>query len=121
MLDIHFIRENAEIIKAGAAKKHIAVDIDRLLAVDDERKLLRQELDAKRAEQNRRSNEIRINKGGEREKVIEAMQHLKAGMAESEERLKTRDGGVAEADAHGYPTFRICRYPTARAMPIILK
>ena len=89
MLDIHFIRENAEIIKAGAAKKHIAVDIDRLLAVDDERKLLRQELDAKRAEQNRRSNEIRINKGGEREKVIEAMQHLKAGMAESEERLKT--------------------------------
>ena len=90
MLDIHFIRENAEIIKAGAAKKHIAVDIDRLLAVDDERKLLRQELDAKRAEQNRRSNEIRINKGGEREKVIEAMQHLKAGHGrERGARLKT--------------------------------
>ena len=56
MLDIRFIRENAELVKAGAAKKRITADIDRLLVVDDERKRLRQELDAKRAEQNRRSN-----------------------------------------------------------------
>ncbi len=88
MLDIHFIRENADIVKAGAAKKRIDVDVDRLLAVDDERKLLKQELEAKRAEQNRRSNEIQRASGSEREKLIEAMQHLKAGMAESEERLK---------------------------------
>lgn len=88
MLDIHFIRENAEIIKAGAAKKKIAVDLDALIKIDDERKLIRQELDVKRAEQNRRSNEIQVLKGEEREKVIEQMQHLKAGMAEAEERLK---------------------------------
>ena len=88
MLDIHFIRENAEIIKAGAAKKHIEVDIDRLLAVDDERKLLRQELDAKKSEQSRRGNEIRTFKDKEREMAIEEMQHLKVGMAEGEERLK---------------------------------
>jgi len=89
MLDIHFIRENADIIKAGAAKKRITVDIDRLIKVDDERKLIRQELDAKKAEQNRRSNEIQWAKDAEREKLIEQMQHLKAGMAEGEERLKT--------------------------------
>ncbi|MDP2665315.1 MAG: serine--tRNA ligase [bacterium] len=88
MLDIHFIRENVDVIKAGASKKHIEVDLDRLIAVDDERKLIRQELDAKRAEQNRRSNEIQILKGVEREKVIEQMQHLKAGMVEGEEKLK---------------------------------
>lgn len=88
MLDIHFIRENADIVKAGAVKKRITVDIDRLIAVDDERKLIRQELDAKRAEQNRRSNEIQIAKDEEREKLIEQMQHLKAGMVEGEERLK---------------------------------
>jgi len=88
MLDIHFIRENVDIIKAGAVKKHIVVDIDRLLTVDDERKQLRQELDAKKAEQNRRSNEIQITKDKEREKIIEQMQHLKSGMVESEERLK---------------------------------
>jgi seryl-tRNA synthetase len=88
MLDIHFIRENADVIKAGAVKKRIEVDIDRLLVVDDERKLLKQELEAKRAEQNRRSNEIQRASGGEREKLIEAMQHLKAGMNEGEEKLK---------------------------------
>ncbi|MBU6214452.1 serine--tRNA ligase [Patescibacteria group bacterium] len=88
MLDIKFIRENLDVVKAGAAKKHIAVDLERLIAVDEERKRLRQELDAKKAEQNRRSNEIQIAKDLEREKLIEQMQHLKAGMAESEDRLK---------------------------------
>ena len=88
MLDIHFIRENADVVKAGAVKKRIEVDIDRLLTVDDERKLLKQELEAKRAEQNRRSNEIQRASGSEREKLIEAMQHLKAGMNEGEEKLK---------------------------------
>ncbi|MFZ3043821.1 MAG: serine--tRNA ligase [Minisyncoccia bacterium] len=89
MLDIHFIRENADIIKAGAAKKRIEVDIDKLIKVDDERKLIRQELDAKKAEQNRRSNEIQRAQGAEREKLLEAMRHLKDGMTEGEERLKT--------------------------------
>ncbi len=88
MLDIHFIRENVDLIKAGALKKHIVVDVDRLIKVDDERKLLRQELDAKRAEQTRRSNEIQLTNGKEREKIIEQMQHLKAGMVEEEDRLK---------------------------------
>lgn len=89
MLDIHFIRENADLIKAGAAKKRITVDIDRLIAVDDERKLLRQELDAKKAEQNRRSSEIQRAQGMEREKLLEAMRHLKDGMTEGEEKLKS--------------------------------
>ncbi len=88
MLDIHFIRENTEIVKAGAAKKHIEVDVDRLLAVDDERKALRQSLEAKRAEQNRRSNEMQLVQGDVRDKLLEAMRLLKAGMAEDEERLK---------------------------------
>ena len=38
MLDIKFIRENSGLIKEGARKKHIKVDIDRLLAVDEERR-----------------------------------------------------------------------------------
>lgn len=88
MLDIHLIRENADIVKAGAAKKRIEVDIDRLIAIDDDRKRIRAELDAKKAEQNRRSAEIQQATGDERTKLIEAMQHLKAGMAEAEEELK---------------------------------
>ena len=89
MLDIHFIRENADIVKAGAAKKRIEVDIDRLLMVDDERKALRQALDAKRAEQNRRSAEIQRSSGQDKERLLEAMRQLKSGMTEGEEKLKS--------------------------------
>ncbi len=88
MLDIKFIRENAEIVKAGAAKKRIDADIDRLLAVDDERKALRAELDAKKAEQNRRSTEIQRAVGADKERLLEAMRQLKAGMGEAEEKYK---------------------------------
>ncbi|MES2994813.1 MAG: serine--tRNA ligase [Patescibacteria group bacterium] len=88
MLDIHFIREHADLVKAGAAKKRIEVDIDRLLAVDDERKSYRQELDEKRAEQNRASNIISRADGEEKQKLLEAMRHLKEGMAATEEKYK---------------------------------
>lgn len=88
MLDIHFIRENSDLVKAGAQKKHIEVDIDRLLVVDDERKQLRQQLDEKRAEQNRASRTIALAKDDERVRLLEAMRFLKEGMTEAEERYK---------------------------------
>jgi len=84
MLDIKFIRENADLVKAGAAKKHVEVDIDRLLQVDDERKTLRQQLDNRKAEQNRMSDAIRLAKDAEREKLIESMRHVKEGGEELE-------------------------------------
>ena len=37
MLDIKFIRENKDIVQAGAKKKHIEIDIDALIALDDTR------------------------------------------------------------------------------------
>ncbi|HEC94086.1 MAG TPA: serine--tRNA ligase [Candidatus Kaiserbacteria bacterium] len=88
MLDIKFIRENTDLVKAGAKKKNIKVDIDRLLAVDDVRKDLRQTLDKKRAEQNRMSKTIALAKGDERQKNIESMRYLKDGMDELEEKYK---------------------------------
>ena len=88
MLDIHFIRENADLVKAGAAKKHIAIDIDRLIDVDDERKRLRQEIDEKRAEQNRASKAIAIASADEKVKIFESMRMLKEGMGEVEDAYK---------------------------------
>ncbi len=85
MLDIHFIRENLDLIKEGARKKRLTVDLDRLIAVDDERKRLRQALDERRAEQNRASKTIALAKGEEKQKLLEAMRHVKEGMAEFEE------------------------------------
>jgi len=88
MLDIRFIRENTDVVKDAAAKKQVVVDIDHLLKLDDERKRLRQELDAKKAEQNRRSNEISRATGAERQKLLEAMRQLKNGMTETEGRYQ---------------------------------
>lgn len=88
MLDIHFIRENADLVKAAAAKKRVEVDVDRLLVVDEERKALRQQLDDKRAEQNRMSQTIAKSEGMERTHYIERMRAVKDGMAELEERLE---------------------------------
>lgn len=88
MLDIHFIRENADVIKEGARKKHIDIDIDRLLVVDDERKQLRGSLDEKRAEQNRVSFNIINIQGEEKQRILESMRMLKDSMAEAEEKLQ---------------------------------
>ena len=86
MLDIHFIRENADLVKAGAAKKKVEVDIDRLLALDEERKSLRAQMDDRKAEQNRMSNTIQRAQGEERNALIEQMRHVKEGFAELEEK-----------------------------------
>jgi seryl-tRNA synthetase len=45
MLDIKYIRENADAVKRGAEVKRITCDVDRLLAVDQRRRELQIELD----------------------------------------------------------------------------
>ncbi|MFT7507591.1 MAG: seryl-tRNA synthetase, partial [Acidimicrobiales bacterium] len=58
MLDIKFIRENLDIVKMAATKKHITIDLDRLVSVDDSRRELMSALETKKAEQNKTSTEI---------------------------------------------------------------
>ena len=48
MLDIKFIRENLDLIKMGAQKKHIKVDLDALIALDDRRRAALASIEAKR-------------------------------------------------------------------------
>ncbi|MBI4185673.1 serine--tRNA ligase [Candidatus Berkelbacteria bacterium] len=52
MLDIHFIRANVDRVKAAIATKAIDLDLDRLLAVDDERRALITQRDSILAERN---------------------------------------------------------------------
>ena len=58
MLDIKFIRENKDLVKEGAAKKHVSVDIDKLLDLDDSRLKIMAETEALRSEQNKMSASI---------------------------------------------------------------
>lgn len=90
MLDIKFIRENKDIVIAGAKKKHIDVDIERLIQIDDKRKELQQAIDEKRAEQNKASDLIAAAKNPEEKK------QLIARMTEVKETLKLQEESLQE-------------------------
>ncbi|MEL6805548.1 MAG: serine--tRNA ligase, partial [Bacteroidota bacterium] len=89
MLDIKFIRENADIVKMAAQKKHITIDIDRLLAVDDSRRELMKKMEGKKAEQNRVSADIVAAQDPVvKQQLITEMQDLKAEIQKDEGELK---------------------------------
>ncbi|MBI3631937.1 MAG: serine--tRNA ligase [Candidatus Vogelbacteria bacterium] len=58
MLDIKFIRENSDLVKEAARKKHLSFDVVKLLEVDKERLTLMTEIEQMRAKQNQVSVEI---------------------------------------------------------------
>ena len=91
MLDIKFIRENADAIKAGAAKKHLAVDIDALLKVDEKRRALMQETESMRAKQNEANDKMVAANPGERSMLLPELKKLKESLQKKEEELTTRE------------------------------
>ncbi|MEK7068392.1 MAG: serine--tRNA ligase, partial [Patescibacteria group bacterium] len=88
MLDIKFIRENAELIKAGAAKKHLAVDIDALMAADEKRRGLLVEVEGMRAKQNEVSDQVVKASAEEKQRLIEEMRALKETLQGKEKELE---------------------------------
>ncbi len=88
MLDIKFIRENKDLIAAGAKKKHISYDVDRLLEVDTKRRELMSSIEAKKTEQNKMSQEITGATDAEaRNKMIADMRAVKESSKVEEEQL----------------------------------
>ena len=89
MLDIKFIRENADLIKAGAAKKRIAVNLDKLLAVEERRRALLTEVERMRAKQNEVSERIGKAAGPADEAlmVVGEMRVLKETLKKKEKEL----------------------------------
>ncbi|MFA6415504.1 MAG: serine--tRNA ligase [Candidatus Paceibacterota bacterium] len=89
MLDIKFIRENKDLISAGAEKKHIKFDVNALLTADDKRKELLVTIENKRAEQNVVSEKmVRTNNQSEKDQMILEMKGLKEELQKEEEELK---------------------------------
>lgn len=77
MLDIKFIRENAEAIKKNCENRNIKCDVDRLLSLDEKRKKLTQEIEDLNAEKNKINDEIQKAKDNEREIVIKKGKEIK--------------------------------------------
>jgi seryl-tRNA synthetase len=89
MLDIKFIRDNKDLIKEAARKKHIDFDVEALIAVDDKRRTLLGTVEGKRTEQNTASTQIsQATTPEDRQKLIDSMQQVKKDLQAGEETLK---------------------------------
>lgn len=93
MLDITFIREHKEAVKEAVKNKAIAVDIERLLRLDEERRALIQKVEEYRSRRNAASKAIGVEKDAStRAKAIADMQKLKEhGNRDAVELLKIEE------------------------------
>lgn len=89
MLDIKFIRENKDIVQAGAKKKLVDIDIEKLITLDDERLKELKEVEDLRSEVNTASNNISRNQDPAlKAQLIEEMRIVKDDIKAKEEKLK---------------------------------
>ncbi|MBU2037200.1 serine--tRNA ligase [Patescibacteria group bacterium] len=78
MLDIKFIRDNKEAVKANATNRGVNVDIDKLLSLDEQRRRIIVQVEALRASQNKASEEIAKEKDpAARQAKIDEMKKVK--------------------------------------------
>lgn len=92
MQDIKFIIENPELIKAGAAKKQVQVDIDKIVELYEQRNEILQQAEKLRARQNEVSKQIPQTEDKatlleEMGKVKEELKSLEPKIAELEKQI----------------------------------
>lgn len=93
MLDIKFIKENVELVRAGIAHKNQTVDLDAVLALDEQRRKLLTEVESLKALRNRTSEEIAVLKRGKKD-VTERVEAMRA----VSDKIKELDGLVREVE-----------------------
>jgi seryl-tRNA synthetase len=86
VLDLKFIRQNPDLVKAGAAKKRIPCDVDRILELDEQSRALGTEIDALRQRQKAAGKGISQAGAGERAALLEEQRELKGELKAFEER-----------------------------------
>lgn len=94
MLDIKFIRENQEKVQEAARQKGYDVSISELLALDDERRSLQQQVDDLRERRN--ANAATMKGGKPEQSVIDEGKRIKLELAEREGYLTATDAKFTE-------------------------
>ena len=89
MLDIKFIREKISCVKKAVKNRNMAVDIDEILAIDEERRSLLGNVEALKQKRNTASTEIsRLKKDGEdTNTLISEMRSISQKIKELDEKL----------------------------------
>jgi seryl-tRNA synthetase len=97
MLDLRFIREHPDVVRRAAEAKGTPVDLDRLLALDSERRRVIQDVENLKAERNRVSEEI-----GRLKKVGKDGSGAIAEMRNVSSRIKEIDDGLRRIEDEMY-------------------
>ena len=90
MLDLKFLRENVELVKAALAKKKFAVDIDAFISLDNERRGMISEYEQARAEQKSANDSIAAmdKKSSEFQSAISRLKELSNKVKLLEDKVK---------------------------------
>src|SRR5712671_4369714 len=97
MLDIRLIREQTDFVKAELGKAGVdPIEIDRVVACDNQRRRLQHELDELRAQRTRESKELGRMASKEREPRRLEMRALGDRIAASEQKLAEVEAGCIE-------------------------
>lgn len=94
MLDIRFIRENADAVAQNAKNKGYDVDIKRLLSLDDDRRTLQQQVDELREKRN--ANAAKMKGGKPEQSLVDEGKRIKVELAERESYLSNTDAQYME-------------------------
>ncbi len=94
MLDLKFIRSDPDRVRRGLEAKNARHELDRILSLDAERRRLLQEVETRKAERNRSSQDVpRLKTQGQ------DVSGLLASMKRLADEIKELDGRVKESDS----------------------
>ena len=93
MLDLKFIRENSDIVKAGITKKNDNIDIDKILELDNNRREIIRTVEQLKARKNKVSSEI-----AKKKKAGEPADDVIAEMRKVGEEITQQDKQLSEIE-----------------------
>src|SRR5881397_3760645 len=96
MLDVRAIREDPESFRKGLARRNLADAVDELLAADERRRMLTQQVEELRAAQNRASKAIGLAQGQEKHKLIEEVSSVSAQLKKLEPELAAAEAALTD-------------------------
>ena len=91
MIDIRRLRENPDYFKEGARKKRFNVDIDAILALDEERRALQASIDARRRELGEKSKAMKSASPAERNPLQSGLKDFSRAIKDDESRMREID------------------------------
>jgi len=92
MIDIRLVRENPELVARNAKNKGYDIDVSTLVALDNERRSLQQQVDELREKRNQNSSKMKATGGKPDQGTIDEGKQIKSELAEREGYLTKVDG-----------------------------